>query len=142
MELLVVRTIDQSKRFLELGSAQEALEELKVLLLLQLMPQEKRAVASLKFDILWAQGYYRRAETVVRKAIAVSSNELWARKSEEELWMHILLRAKRALAIVHTTGKTTLALRLQKELIGIVDHIGKYSLVLVYHEGDKHTLTE
>jgi hypothetical protein len=115
----VAEVLSASARLRSLGRAQEALVKVKTLSTLSLSPQQKRAVAVEKFDILYAQGFCRAAETVLRKAIAVSSKELWQRKSDEEIWMHAVLRAKRVLIMLHTTGKMDHLMRLWREIVEV-----------------------
>jgi hypothetical protein len=115
----VPEVLSASARLRSLGSAQEALVKVKTLSTLSLSPQEKRAVAVEKFDILYAQGFYRAAETVLRKAIAVSSKELWRRKSDEEIWMHAVLRANRVLIMLQTTGKMDHLMRMWREIVEV-----------------------
>lgn len=110
-------TLFASKRLRALGKAQEALRTVKTLSNRSLTSQEKREIAAEKFDILYAQGFCRAAETVLRKAIAVSSRELSQRKSEEEIWMHVVLKAKRVLIMLHTTGKMDHLMRMRRELV-------------------------
>src|SRR6202021_1092913 len=80
---------------------------------------EKRAAASERFDILYEEGFCRKAETILRKALAISSNDLWKRKSEEEIWTHALLRAKRVVIMLHTSGKLEHLMRLRNELVEV-----------------------
>ena len=115
---IVPDALRESVRLRATGRAQEALSNIKLLSTRTLSPQEKRAVAAETFDILYSQGLCRKAETVVRKAIAVSSQELWRRNSEEECWMHAVLRAKRILIQLHTTGTMNHLMRQWKELVG------------------------
>jgi hypothetical protein len=96
---------------------QESLKTVKTLSTRCLTPQEKREIAAEKFDILYAQGFCRTAETVLRKAIAVSSIELVQRKVEEEIWMHAVLKATMVLVMLHTTGKMDHLMQMRRELV-------------------------
>ena len=110
--------IDESETLRLCGKQLSGLTKVKTVAKLGLSPtpQQKRSIASVKFAILLEQGYYKRAETVLRKALAVSSEELSTRKSEEELWMHALLRAKRAYVMLYTTGRDAYVYREWTEL--------------------------
>jgi hypothetical protein len=115
----VADVLSASARLRLLGMAQEALVKVKTLATSSLSPQEKRGIAIEKFDILYAQGFCRAAETVLRKAIAVSSKELWQRKSDEEIWMHAVLKAKRVLIMLHTTGKMYHLMGIWREIVEV-----------------------
>ena|ERR1700736_276255 len=111
--------INESSRLRHLGRHQDALLKLQSLPTLRLSPQEKRLIASEKFDVYYARGFFNRAEKLVRKAVAMSSKELCQRKSEEECWTHVLLRVKKALVTIVTKATIRYALRVRMELTGV-----------------------
>jgi hypothetical protein len=108
--------LEQASRLRSAGQAQKALATIKTLSTLFLTPQEKRAVASEKFDILYSQGYYRKAETVLRKALAVSGKDHLL-QSEEECWMHALLRAKMIMTQLHTNGNFERLVEMRNDIV-------------------------
>jgi len=122
MDHQVSELVRDAARLCILGRDGEALAKLSAFNgthLSVLSPQEKRAIASGKFNCLYRMGYYKRAETVVRKALAISSEQLCNRRSPEEIWMHALLRAKRAVVMLKTTGRLAYVKRIRTELTGL-----------------------
>lgn len=56
---------------------------------------------------------------MITKALVVSSSRLNERKSEEEIWIHAVLKAKRALVVLITHARFSYSLRVRKELTDI-----------------------
>jgi len=76
LDLTFQSRLQECVRLRRLGRAEEGRRMLAFRNALDLSPSQKRSLASEKFNILYEQGFYRRAETVMRKAIAASSKEL------------------------------------------------------------------
>jgi len=113
----VLGVLQECSKLRSSGRALEALAKVKALSIPFLSRQEKLAIASEKFEILYTQGYYRKAETVLRKALAVSAKDYAIRESKEECWMDALLRAKLVMTQLHTTGKFESLVRKRNELV-------------------------
>jgi hypothetical protein len=128
MEDKVSTVLAESARLRSLGRHEETLLKLASLPILGLSPQEKRLLASEKFEVYYGRGYFYQAEKVMRKAVAMSSKELCQRKSEEELWTHVLLRAKKALVLIVTKARIKYALQVRMELTGVfLDNVDNQS---------------